>query len=648
MYKISLLNMPFASLSMPSLALTQLTSVVKRRFGDQVRVRNLYLNHEFAHYLGLDLYSPMTSSLAANNSGLGDWFFRQAAFPDQSDNCREYFERYFPSPDAETEVRLKSVVSKRAPLDRFVQALVVKFGLHEEDLVGFTSMFAQNAASFAMARHIKEKNPKVVTVIGGANCEAPMGRELALHVDALDFAVSGPALVAFPQLVQHLMDGEPERCQEIRGVYSAENAEGLKCLMWAGQELSVEVPVPLDYESFLRDLQRNFPSGLIKPNLTFETSRGCWWGERSHCTFCGLNGTTMAYRGMPSEMAIELFNELFEKYGDRCQNFDSVDNILPRQYLKEVFPRLDPPVGTSIFYEIKADLKEHEMETLVRAGVNRLQPGIESLSSSTLKLMGKGTTAFSNIGFLKYCVKYGIYPVWNLLIGFPGEEGSVYEKYLADIPHLKHLPPPDGAFPVRFDRYSPYFVKADEYHLDLKPYDFYSFIYPFPEESIDNMAYYFEDLNYSAEYIRNTAAWTDKLNAAVEDWQECFRRLDGSKPRAKLYLERKGNSWIVHDTRSGELVEHEVGALAARILECLSQKGHKIAHVAKYARTDPARAGEEVQRLRQQGLLFQESDRYISLVMEPGIGAADFKMPGFMYLNPSLGSGSQPAAQLTR
>ena len=70
--------------------------------------------------------------------------------------------------------------------------------------------------------------------------------------------------------------------------------------------MPIEIPVPLDYESFLDDLSRNFPDGSIQPSLTFETSRGCWWGERSHCTFCGLNGGTMMYRAMAPEQALAL------------------------------------------------------------------------------------------------------------------------------------------------------------------------------------------------------------------------------------------------------------------------------------------------------------------------------------------------------
>lgn len=68
---------------------------------------------------------------------------------------------------------------------------------------------------------------------------------------------------------------------------------------------------------------------------------------------------------------------------------------------------------------------------------------------------------------------HSVYAQWNLVIGVPGEEEDVYKKYLADIPSLMHLPPPTGAYPVSFDRYSPYFVQAKQYELDLHPCDFY-------------------------------------------------------------------------------------------------------------------------------------------------------------------------------
>lgn len=131
------------------------------------------------------------------------------------------------------------------------------------------------------------------------------------------------------------------------------------------------------------------------------------------------------------------------------------------------------------------------MAALAPARVKNIQPGIEALATSTLKLMKKGTTAFQNLKLLKLCAYYAGAPYWNLLVGFPGEDEQVFRRYIEAIPLLTHLHPPTSAHAVRFDRYSPYYYEAEKYHLDLRPLDFYALIYPFPEEDLRNLAYYF-------------------------------------------------------------------------------------------------------------------------------------------------------------
>ena len=131
--------------------------------------------------------------------------------------------------------------------------------------------------------------------------------------------------------------------------------------------------MPLNYDDYLESVSSNFSRSEVEPELLFETSRGCWWGERAHCTFCGLNGSTMQYRAMAPKGAVERFQQLFD-HAPEVTHFKAVDNILPREYLTEVFPKLSPPRGTSIFYEVKADLKDAELATLAAAGVNVVQP----------------------------------------------------------------------------------------------------------------------------------------------------------------------------------------------------------------------------------------------------------------------------------
>ena len=615
MYKITLINMPFAGLQMPSLALTQLKAVVEAEFEDRVSVEILYLNHDFAHYFGAELSQMLTLSSEAHNSGVGDWIFRQIAFTDQRDNTDAYFRRFFPQPSPQVEAMKRVVLQKRSGLDAFMNSLIDKYKIADAKIVGFTSMFSQNVASFALARQVKNRNPKIITVIGGANCEAPMGQEIAKYFRPIDFVFSGPGLKSFPEFIRHCLNGEFSKCHSVRGVYSRNNCalNTLTPVNVIGEELDIDVPIKLDYGEFLETYRRNFADSTLKPVLLFETSRGCWWGQKAHCTFCGLNGQTMNYRAMSPENALAQFEQLFT-YADYVDRFESVDNIMPKIYMKEVFAKLKPPANVSFFYEVKADLSDEEVEILSRAHVKSVQPGVEALNTSTLKLMKKGTSVFQNLRLLKNCVTYDVHPAWNLLIGFPGEGEDVYRKYAADIPRLTHLPPPTGVFPVRFDRYSPYFTKAKEYGLELTPVDYYELIYPFSRESLTNLAYYFTDRNFGADYIKWTTKWLGELRAKVGQWQTIWTQNRDAQPQ--LFFKENGHSTVVYDSRSGKAVEHDVGELGREVLAYLDEKprelpdlARKMSHVSGF---DPAR---EIASLQAKGLIFQEGARYFNLVL---------------------------------
>ena len=435
MYRIALVNMPFAGLGLPSLGLTQIKSVLEKTFGPRISVDLHYLSHDFGHHLGIDHYEAISGSMQHHNAGFGDWFFRAVAFPWLPDNLDEYFERFYPYPNEETRSLKRFIQEKREGLDHFFDSLITKYALDQANILGFTTMFMQNVACFAMARKVKERNASVLTVIGGANCESPMGQEIATHIEVIDYVFSGPGLKSFPAFVAAQLAGEKDRCERINGVLSKSNWISLQTssvphaevtsapalvalgrtgvstaaatrtvaaatIQPLGDELDIDADVDLDYGPFLDTFERNFPDRQIEPTLLFETSRGCWWGEKAHCTFCGLNGATMSYRAMSKEKALDLFASLF-KYADRCSRYNCVDNIMARSYLTEVFPYLETPPHVSLFYEVKADLSETDLATLSKARVKTVQPGIESLATTTLKLMKKGTSSFRNLLLLR-------------------------------------------------------------------------------------------------------------------------------------------------------------------------------------------------------------------------------------------------------
>lgn len=620
MYKIALVNMPFATADIPSLALTQLKSVAEKELGDRVSCDILYLNLDFLNFLGTKLFHAIAVAIQANTSGLGDWFFSADAFPDKPDDPEVYLTRHFSEQRAELGELKQQMLNKRRVVGQFLRSLIDRYRLTDYSMVGFTTMFSQNVGSIAMAKALKKRRPEMVTVMGGANCETPMGAVLCKNVPEIDFIFSGPALHSFPKLIGHLLAGEEDECHRMPGVLTQRKLGETSPGQWReiGQELDIEVEVPLEYKDFFSAFDSKVRDAALRPKIPFETSRGCWWGERSHCTFCGLNGMTMKYRAMSPAKALAQFQRLFEKYSSRAVVFESVDNILPREYLMDVLPHLETPEHAILFYEVKADLKEWEIATLSKARVKHIQPGIEALNTTTLKLMKKGTTSFQNLKFLMHCRHYGIMPLWNLLVGFPLEPEEVYEKYYRDIPLLTHLDPPSGAHPVRFDRYSPYHKLAAEYGLKLRPADFYGMIYPFPQEDLEHLAYFFRDEDFQAPYITSTAKWLGRLRERISHWHARWQqgKEGGLKPDLRFKEDGEGG-WLVYDSRSGKVVEHRIGAQGLRVLQALTQQ-HKLSRlVEKLPGLSLEEVTQEVEALQKLGLLFEENGMYLSIVLRP-------------------------------
>ena len=517
-YRIALISMPFARLSMPSLALTQMEAVLKKRFGATVEVSVHYLNLDFSEYLGdRDLYEHCLSGDALL-SGIGDWFFRSAAFPDVEDNAEEYYRRFYHARDEETQTLKHRLEEKRSGLNAFLDSLIDRYSLGGVDLVGFTTLFSQTVASFAMAQRIKMKAPEVLTVIGGAACEAEMGLEISEHVPQVDVVFSGPGLKNFPTFIGYLMEGEGKAWEPIQGVFTHDHRAYWRekndntGLLLLGEDSDINDLIPLDYSGFLDQLDARFPGGEVAPVLLFETSRGCWWAERSVCSFCGLNGLQMKHRALSPENAIKHLESLYQ-YVPRCRIFMCVDTILPKRYVRDVFASLSPPPEMTMYYELKVDISERQLGILVNAGVRAFQPGIESLSTDTLKLMQKGTTAFRNLMFLKSCSPHPVHLDWNLLIFSPGESESVYATTLALMPSLYHLAPPNGTFPISFARFSRYCDDPASFGLELKPQDYYGLTYPFDEASIENLAYHFIDSKADTACVDS---WLQRMNAAYQ------------------------------------------------------------------------------------------------------------------------------------
>ena len=180
-----------------------------------------------------------------------------------------------------------------------------------------------------------------------------------------------------------------------------------------------------------------------------------------HCTFCGLNGATMAFRSKSAPRALDELTHLATTYPG-C-DIQVVDNILDLKYFKTLLPELAArKLNVSLFYETKSNLKKEQVRLLRDSGVLTIQPGIESFSSKVLKLMKKGVSGLQNIQLLKWCKEIGVEPIWYFLMGFPGESPDDYFEMASLSARVCHLPKPSGVNVVRLDRFSPNFNQAGQ------------------------------------------------------------------------------------------------------------------------------------------------------------------------------------------
>jgi magnesium-protoporphyrin IX monomethyl ester (oxidative) cyclase len=616
--RIALINPPFASVYRPSIALTQLADVARAETGAPAQIH--YLNLAIARLVGVELYESVADRHYMQ--GFGDWVFRALAYPDIDDNETEYFSRMYSGSSSPHCDQAERVAALRPEIYAAVQKYVDDHDLASSDIVGLTSMFSQNMACFAIARLVKERNPGATVIMGGANCEDPMGAAIRDNVKWIDYVFSGPSIISFREFLRRHRDTAPDGPEvSIAGVFAQGGRPARRSLpllddpgpaRLVGARNDIDEPISLDYDGYLDEFDGVFPDSAKRPSLLFETSRGCWWGERSQCTFCGLNGTGMSYEAMSPERAVAHITALF-RYAGRVRVLSGVDNILPRSFINQVLPRLRTPAGMSLFFEVKVGLTDQDMAMLAAAGVRVIQPGIESLSTATLHLMRKGTSAFQNIMFLRSARSAAIQPSWQILVGFPGEEPEVYQKYLRDLPLLTHLHPPMNAIPIRFDRYSPYFEDPAKYGLDLHPMQFYQLVYPVSQGTAADLAYYFYDVTPDPAYQRTCDQHLTGLQDLVRQWQDRWQA--GQRPELCVVPDSLGlEGAVILDSRAaGRPVFRSVSAAGLAILDAL-RRPLTPNGVAEKARLDPEQVRAEIAGLRADGLLFEERGKYLSLL----------------------------------
>ncbi|WUH90917.1 RiPP maturation radical SAM C-methyltransferase [Streptomyces sp. NBC_00433] len=539
--RVLLINMPWSPIDVPSLALGILKRTVDEHvpgadaevlqaqleFADWITERATFTARDYEYY-----------SLSSYFLGCGDWVFSSALYDDPQWRDAEFTTAMESRLDPE-RMRITRELHRLAP--EFVDEIARKVVAMEPDFVGFTSTFQQNTAVLAAARRIKQLDPRIVTAMGGANCDGEQGSALHRNFPFVDHVVRGEGEAAFPALLNALVRGETD-LSEVPGLcHRAADGTSVVNPIAARPLPPAAIPSP-DYTGYFERLASSVARNWVEPKLVVEGARGCWWGQKHHCTFCGLNGSFMEFRSKPPETFYDEITSLAARH--RVLDMYVVDNILDMGYLTTVLPRMaDSGNDLRLHIEIKANMRRHQLRTLAEAGLIYVQPGIESLNSRVLGLMDKGVTGCQNVRMLRDAAEFGLSVSWNYLYGFPGESAEDYDPVITQLPALAHLDPPaDEASRIAIERFSPYFNRPELGFSGLRPAGFYSLIYDLPEAELYDLAYVFASPNRGIG--KETAA---SLDAALAAWLAAHpgARLTHTDlgDRVVLVSDRPGFAW---------------------------------------------------------------------------------------------------------
>ena len=251
----------------------------------------------------------------------------------------------------------------------------------------------------------------------------------------------------------------------------------------------------------------------------------------------------MKYRSKSPERVIRELDTFEKRYDINLFHF--VDNILDPKFFTHLFDNIsENQMDVNIFYETKAPLLKQHLFSMKRAGINAIQPGIESLSDIILELMKKGTTTLENISLLKSCLELEIRVYWNIITGFPGEPEEEYTKMQELIPQLVHLEPPILCGKFMLSRYSPYFNEPLKYGItNVKPSSIYEKIYPFETKTLQGLCYFFD---HDYQDNRDVISYTSGLQQEIEEWKRLWRL---EKEIPELSILNAGKLKIIRDTR---------------------------------------------------------------------------------------------------
>ncbi len=489
------------------------------------------------------------------------------------------------------------------------------------DLFTFTMTYPQINASLALARRLKERHPDKPIVFGGAGSQIhdESASELLRVFPFLDAGVVGEGEPVLVPLVERLLDrAEPANLPGVHYRYRDEVRRSALCPV--KHDLDDEF-FP-DYDEYFEALKGldSGTRGLMERVLPIEMGRGCAWGDKLTCKFCAFTFHGIFRRRSKERVLAEVKAQVERYYTpgpDRATPpagttpaFYVVDDLVTAPMIQEIFPelrRIHPRLRIP-FVEVRTALTDKHLDILARAGVQLIQPGIESMDDALLEKMSKGTTTFHNLMFMKGCAERGVRVSHNIILGFPDATVEDLTRQLHHLELIPHLDPP-FAIELSFVRFSPYYHEKERYGFrNWRADEFYRDIYP-DALDIEKIAYEYQ---LDREVPREMQALYRRTVEVIRAWQQAWMRAE----RPYLWLEDQGDAVLLRDGRRPPEVTYRCQGLKACVVRETMSKPLNLARLVELTGAQESELRPVLAELVADRLVLELRERYLCLALQ--------------------------------
>lgn len=423
-FQIVLVSAPWALFHRPSIQLASLRSYLKKEGGYSADNRHLYLN--IARKIGVDLYSRI-----AKSGWAGEALFAPLLFPQKREDAARLFCSEL---NGDGEGSVPDFNGLVADIEECCDTWLSDIDLEKISLLGFSACFSQLIPSLYLAFRLKAK-ADITTVFGGSSCTGAPGLSLIRNFAQIDYLIDGEGEKPLLELCNYLTGQQKDIPGQIKTRHVC--GTGKKSI---GSSRLDDLPTP-DYGPYLEEIHKLFDGLPFMPIIPVEFSRGCRWNS---CAFCNLNLQWHGYRHKSAGRVIAEVEELSVQ--TESLNFAFTDNMLPESETGIFFQAMaDSKRDFSFFGEMRAQTSAEKLCCFQRGGLRSVQVGIESLSTSLLSRMRKGTSVMDNLAVMKNCCAHEILLLGGIITEFPLTTREEIEETLVNLDFVLPYPPLDAA-----------------------------------------------------------------------------------------------------------------------------------------------------------------------------------------------------------